>query len=165
MTAVDAAAPSGLASAATASEDGLDELFLTSLVQQLRAQDRYGMWDAKSEDEILVSFVLSKEKRKRLPILGDADAALRLRMELFYAAVAAAIERRAEVRSGSIVQLHDEGWGQAIVFAGRLVLINKAVRDAHRFGFADKQKIQEAGGALVREGVSWLERHPELARE
>ena len=49
---------------ATASETGLDSLFVKELVKQLRAQDTHGVWDGKSDLKLLEPFIVDKAKRR-----------------------------------------------------------------------------------------------------
>ena len=47
--------------------------FLKELIKQWRAQDTYGSWDAKSDLDLLEPYIITKEKRRELPIMSDPD--------------------------------------------------------------------------------------------
>ena len=63
------------------------EIFLNELAKQYRAQDTYGTWDGKSNDTLLVPYIIDKDQRKEIPIMGDPDPETLWRLELFYNAV------------------------------------------------------------------------------
>lgn len=137
--------------------------FLTELVKQWRAQDSYGAWEGKSDEELLAPYVIDKEKRKEIPIIGDPDPETLWRLELFYNAVGLAIERRSGVMVSPMMKMSHEGFGKMVLLAGRLVVINKSLRDVHRFGFLTLEKLAEEGEKLVTAGVEMIEKFPEVA--
>jgi probable nitrogen fixation protein len=57
------------------------------LIKQWRAQDTHGAWDRKSDLDLLEPYILDKEKRRQMPIIGDPDPETIWRIELFYNAV------------------------------------------------------------------------------
>jgi probable nitrogen fixation protein len=67
--------------------------FLNELIKQWRAQDMHGSWDSKSDLDLLEPYILTKEKRREMPIMSDPDPDTLWRMELFYNAIGLAIER------------------------------------------------------------------------
>ena len=44
-----------------------------TLVSLIRAEDTYGAWEGKSDDILLRPFILTKEERRLIPIIGDPD--------------------------------------------------------------------------------------------
>lgn len=138
--------------------------FLMELVKQWRAQDSYGAWEGKSDEELLAPYVITKEQRKELPIIGDPDPETLWRLELFYNAVGLAIERRTGVMVSPMMKMSHEGFGKLVLLAGRLVVINKSLRDVHRFGFLTLEKLAEEGEKLVTAGVEMIEKFPEVAK-
>ncbi len=138
--------------------------FLTELVKQWRAQDSYGAWEGKSDEALLEPYVIDKEKRKEIPIIGDPDPETLWRLELFYNAVGLAIERRSGVMVSPMMKMSHEGFGKMVLLAGRLVVINKSLRDVHRFGFLTLEKLAEEGEKLVSAGVEMIEKFPEVAK-
>ena len=150
--------------AAVADAAALETAFGRALVTLMRAHDQFGAWDRKTDAQILDGFILTKEKRKAIPLDGVLDDQSRWRLDVFYAALCMAIEGRTGVQIAPVLQLHREGFGRVVLVAGRLVAVSRTLRDAHRFGFPSLAKLAEAGEALVAEGVDWIERHPDLAR-
>ncbi|HXP98161.1 MAG TPA: NifX-associated nitrogen fixation protein [Telmatospirillum sp.] len=138
--------------------------FLLSLIALVRAQDRFGIWEKKGDVELLAEFVVDKEKRKLIPIVGDPDPDLLSRLEWFYGAIGLQVESRTGVMASPIMQMSHEGFGRMVVTAGRLVVINKHLRDVHRFGFPSLAKLAAEGTKVVDDAVAWIEKYPELAR-
>ncbi len=138
--------------------------FLKHLVRQFRAQDSSGAWDGKSDWELLEPLILTPAKRQEIPDFSDADPDVFWRIELFYGAVGMAIEERAGVDCQPMLKMHHEGFGRLVLVAGRLVVVNRYLRDVHRFGFETVEKLAAAGERLVNEGVEMIERFPEAAR-
>jgi probable nitrogen fixation protein len=137
--------------------------FLSELIKQWRAQDMHGSWDAKSDFDLLEPYILTKEKRREMPIISDPDPETLWRMELFYNAVGLAIERVTGVMVSPLMKLHHEGFGRLVLTAGRLIVFNKHLRDAHRFGFESVEKLESEGEKIVADGIAWIEKYPEIA--
>jgi probable nitrogen fixation protein len=138
--------------------------FLRELIKQWRAQDAHGSWDKKSDLDLLEPYIVTREKRREIPIMSDPDPETIWRMELFYNAVGLTIERITGVMASPLYRLHHEGFGRLVVTAGRLIVINKHLRDVHRFGFDSLEKLESEGEKLVASAVEWIEKYPEVAR-
>lgn len=137
--------------------------FVRTLVAQVRAQDSYGVWDGKPDIELLEPFIIDAEKRKEIPIIGDPDPDVLDRVQQFYNAVALSIERQCSIMARPVMQMTPEGFGRMVLTCGRLVVINKVLRDVHRFGFPTIDALAQAGDELVTDALSWVERFPEAA--
>lgn len=146
-----------------ADSDALATPFLQELVKQWRAQDTHGTWENKSDAQLLAPYVLTAEQRRELPMLGDPDPETLWRLELFYNAVGLAIERETGVMVSPMLKMHHEGFGRLVLLAGRLVAVNKQLRDVHRFGFPSLQKLAEAGTKFVADGVAMVRQFPDVA--
>ncbi len=142
----------------------LQSPFLRALVSLVRAQDRFGIWEKKDDTELLADYVVDKEKRKLIPIVGDPDPDQLTRLEWYYGAIGLQVESRTGVMASPIMQMSNEGFGRMVVTAGRLVVINKHLRDVHRFGFSSLAKLAADGAKAVDDAVAWIEKHPDVAR-
>ncbi|MQX37979.1 NifX-associated nitrogen fixation protein [Roseospira navarrensis] len=138
-------------------------VFLPQLAELIRAGDCCGLWDGKTDARLLGGYVVDREKRKAIPILGEPDARVLRRLDTFYKAVSTAIGRRTDVIPTPVMELSDEGFGRVVLIAGRLVAVSRTLRDVHRFGFDSLQALDDAGATLVEEGVGMIEAHPDLA--
>ena len=50
-----------------------------------------------------------------------------------------------------MLKMHHEGFGRMVLIGGRLIVVNKQLRDVHRFGFDNLGKLAEEGDE-VRQG-------------
>ncbi len=150
--------------AAVLEADPIASEFVKELIKQWRAQDAHGAWDKKSDLDLLSPYILDKERRKEIPLMGDPDPETIWRLELFYNAVGLSIERATGVMVTPMMKMHHEGFGRMILAAGRLIVVNKQLRDVHRFGFGSLDKLAEEGGKFVAAGVEMINKYPEVAR-
>ncbi|GAA0747165.1 NifX-associated nitrogen fixation protein [Ideonella azotifigens] len=151
------------AAEAAAEEALLQTPFLRELVKQLRAQDTHGTWEGKRDITLLAPYVLSAEQRRALPMMGDPDPDTLWRLDLFHNAIGLCIERATGCMVSPMMKMSHEGFGRAVLTAGRLIVVNRHLRDVHRFGYASLAKLAEAGTKLVDEGVGMVERYKEVA--
>jgi len=156
--------PNPTAPAAANDSAMLQDRFVRELIKQLRAQDTHGSWEGKSDAQLLAPFILTAEQRRALPLMGDPDPDTLWRLDLFHNAIGLAIERETGCMVAPMTKISHEGFGRAVLSAGRLIVVNRYLRDVHRFGFASLAKLAEAGDKLVKEGVEMIRAHPEVAR-
>jgi probable nitrogen fixation protein len=147
----------------TAGDALLEHGFARELVKQWRAQDAHGAWDRTSDEELLAPYIITKEQRRTMPIIGDPDPETLWRLELFYNAVGMAIERETGVVASPMMKMHHEGFGRMVLIAGRLVVVNKHLRDVHRFGFESIELLAAEGEKLVNAGVEMIRKFPDVA--
>jgi probable nitrogen fixation protein len=144
--------------------EAIESTFVKELIKQWRAQDAHGAWDGKSDLQLLEPYIVDKEKRRQIPMLGDPDPETLWRLELFYNAVGLCIERATGVMVTPMMKMHHEGFGRMILAAGRLIVVNKQLRDVHRFGFDTLDKLATEGGKFVAAGTEMIGRFPEVAK-
>ena len=137
--------------------------FLSELVKQWRAQDVNGTWDNKTDADLLAPYIITREQRREMPLMSDPDPDTLWRMELFYNAVGLAVERVTGIMVSPLMKLHHEGFGRLVLTAGRLIVLNKHMRDVHRFGFETMEKMEAEGEALVASAIEWIEKYHEVA--
>ena len=144
--------------------DCINTAFVQQLIKQLRAQDTNGTWDNKTDLQLLKPYIHTAEERRALPILGDPDPETLWHLEIFYNAVAVAIERETGQMVSPMMKMSHEGFGRMVLLAGRLVVVNKQLRDVHRFGFASLAKLSEAGTKFLNEAVTMIRTYPAVAQ-
>lgn len=137
--------------------------FVKELIKVWRAQDTHGAWESKSDLTLLEPYILDKEARRALPIVGDPDPDTIWRLELFFNAVALSIERATGVMISPMLKMHHEGFGRMVLIGGRLIVVNKQLRDVHRFGFDNLGKLAEEGEKYVKAGVEMIEKFKAVA--
>jgi probable nitrogen fixation protein len=146
-----------------ATSPALDSVFIKELIKQWRAQDMHGSWDGKSDLDLLEPYILTKEKRRAIPIMGDPDPETLWRLDLFYNAIGLAIERATGIMVAPMMKMHHEGFGRMILTAGRLIVANKYLRDIHRFGFDSLEKLDEEGSKIIAAAVEMIGKYREVA--
>lgn len=141
-----------------------DSPFVKQLAQVIRAEDSYGTWDDKSDADILHDFIVTKEERREIPIIGDPDPDVMWRISKFYDAIGLMIEKQSGCMASQMQKMSHEGFGRIVLIAGKLVVVSKHLRDVHRFGFESWEKLGEAGEKLTSEAVAVIDTFPDAAK-
>jgi probable nitrogen fixation protein len=118
---------------------------------------------ARPDLKLLEPYILSAEQRRAMPIMGDPDPETLWRLDLFHNAVGLCIERATGCMVSPMTKMSHEGFGRTVLTTGRLIVVNRYLRDVHRFGFPSLGKLAEAGNKLVAEGIGMVEKYPEVA--
>ena len=148
----------------TPSEEALlKDAFIVELIKQIRAQDTHGTWEGKSDAKLLEPYILTPEQRRAMPIMGDPDPDTLWRLDLYHNAVGLAIERATKCMVSPMTKMSHEGFGRSVLTTGRLIVVNRHLRDVHRFGYASLAKLAEAGNKLVTEGVTMIQTYKDVA--
>lgn len=155
---------SEVAAVVEAKPAAMDSVFVKELIKQWRAQDMHGAWDGKSDFDLIEPYIVDKAKRKEIPLVGDPDPETIWRMELFYNAVGLTIERATGCMVSPMMKMSHEGFGRMILMAGRLIVVNKMLRDVHRYGYDSLSKMAEEGEKAVAAGVEMINKYPEVAK-
>lgn len=138
--------------------------FIKELIKIWRAQDTHGAWEGKSDIDLLQPYIVDKEARRALPIIGDPDPETIWRLELFFNAISLSIERATGVMISPMLKMSHEGFGRMVLIGGRLIVVNKQLRDVHRFGFDNFEKLAAEGEKYVKAGVEMIEKFPDVAK-
>lgn len=141
----------------------LTDPFIIELIKQLRAQDTHGTWEGKSDATLLAPYIITAEQRREMPMMGDPDPETLWRLDLFHNAIGLSIERATGCMVSPMMKMSHEGFGRAVLTTGRLIVVNRYLRDVHRFGYASLKKLAEAGNKLVAEGVGMVEQYRDVA--
>jgi probable nitrogen fixation protein len=137
--------------------------FIRELVKVWRAQDTHGAWEGKKDMDLLEPYILDKEARRALPIIGDPDPETIWRLELFFNAISLSIEKATGVMISPMLKMSHEGFGRMVLIGGRLIVVNKQLRDVHRFGFDNLGKLADEGDKFVAAGVEMIEKFKDVA--
>lgn len=151
-------------SIAVTSPDIYDAPFLKELARQIRAQDHYGIYRNWTDELILKPYIVTREKKRQIPVDGEVDPVTIARILAFYRAIAARIEHSTGTLSQVVVDLSHEGFGWALVFSGRLLVVARTLRDAHRFGFDSPQKLEAEGEKITQAGIALVNNYPEVVK-
>ncbi|QEP44379.1 NifX-associated nitrogen fixation protein [Ectothiorhodospiraceae bacterium BW-2] len=133
--------------------------FANEMVRQMRAIDTYGSYDSWSTAKILAPFILTKEMKREIPVVGDPDETLIARLKAYYNALSATIEKEAGLMAVPVINLTHEGFGRAMIVVGKLVVVDKTLRDVHRFSFDSLEKMVTEADKVVSQAVTLIDRH------
>ena len=141
----------------------LDTDFVKEMVRQMRALDTYGTYNGWSPAQILDPFVMTKARKAEIPLIGDPDDITIARVKAFYNAIAVLIEKECNLLAVPLVHLTHEGFGRALITVGKLVAVDKTLRDVHRFGFASLSKMKDEGDKILGVALERIGQYPAVA--
>ncbi|MCX7946678.1 MAG: NifX-associated nitrogen fixation protein [Hydrogenophilus sp.] len=141
----------------------LESAFIRELVRQIRARDRFGTQDALSDEALLAPYIVTPEARRAIPIVGDPDEETVARVEAFYQAIAALIESECGQMATALVHLSHEGFGRVLITVGKLVVLDRTLRDVHRFGFESLEKMKTESDKLLAVALEIISQYPKAA--
>jgi probable nitrogen fixation protein len=141
----------------------LETDFIKEMVRQMRAFDTYGTYNGWPVEKILDPFVLTREKKAEIPLIGDPDEETIARMKCLYNTISVLIEKECKLMAVPLVHLTHEGFGRALITVGKLVAIDKTLRDVHRFGFASLSKMKDEADKLLAVALERIGSYPEVA--
>jgi len=139
--------------------------FMLEMVRQMRSLDTYDTYDGLSDAVVLDPFILTKERRREIPVVGDPDEIIMARVKCIYNAISFLIEKETGHMATPVVNLSHEGFGRVLITVGKLVVLDRSLRDVHRFGFRSVEKMVEEGDKLLSTAVKLIEKYPEVASE
>lgn len=137
--------------------------FIKEMLRQMRALDSYGTWDGQPPEAVLAPLVLTRERKAGIPVIGDPDEKTLACVKAFYNAIAVLIEKECGLLAVPLVHLTHEGFGCVLVTVGKLVAVNRTLRDVHRFGFESLSKMKTEADKLLAVALELVGRHPEVA--
>lgn len=142
--------------------------FMTSdivveMIKQLRALDTYDTYEGWSEEKIIDPLVLTKERKREIPIVGDPDEITLARVKAYYNSIASLIEKKGGLMAVPVINITHEGFGRALVLVGKLIVVDKVLRDVHRFGFPSLEDMSEKTAATVEKALGLIEQFREVA--
>lgn len=141
----------------------LETDFIKEMVRQMRAVDTYGSYDGWPLEKILDPFVLTRERKREIPVVGDPDEITVSRVKAFYNAISALIEKECGLMAVPMLNLTHEGFGRALITVGKLVVMDRTLRDVHRFGFPSLSKMKDEGDKLLSVALEIIGQHPGVA--
>lgn len=141
----------------------LQHPFVKQMAVQLRAMDSYGTYDTWTDARVLDPLVLTKERRRQIPVVGDPDETTISRVKAYYNALAQTVERETGLLAVPVINLTHEGFGRALILVGKLVVLDKTLRDVHRFGFDSLEKMVEESEKLLSKAVGLINEHRTVA--
>ncbi|BBL72057.1 NifX-associated nitrogen fixation protein [Methylogaea oryzae] len=146
-----------------ADDTELQSDIVAELVKQMRALDTYDTQKDWPDAQVIDPYVLTKERKQAIPIVGDPDEITMARVKAYYNALATLIEKRSGLMAVPVINLTHEGFGRAFIIVGKLIVADKTLRDVHRFGFASLAKLNEEAGKVLEKAQGLIGQFPEVA--
>lgn len=137
--------------------------FIKEMIRQMRALDSYGTYDGQPGEKLLDPLILTKERKAEIPIVGDPDEETISRVKAFYNAIATLVEKECGLMAVPFINLTHEGFGRVLIIVGKLVALDKTLRDVHRFGFDSLSKMKTEGDKLLSVAIERVGAYPEVA--
>lgn len=141
----------------------LETDFIKEMAKQIRAIDTYDTFEGMSDAEVLDPFVLTKERKRELPVVGDPDEIVIARIKAFYNAISTLIEKECGKMAIPLLNLTHEGFGRALITVGKLVVHDRSLRDVHRFGFASLSKMKDEADKILSIALELVGEHSKVA--
>jgi probable nitrogen fixation protein len=133
----------------------MEQLFLKTMVGQVRALDQFGSWSHKSDNELLTEkYVKTKDDLRNIPVIADIDEMKIKEIRLIFQAIALAFEMKTGVMCSVVMDMSHEGFGRAVVVADRIVIVNKFFKDAHRYSFRGYEEFVEQGEKMLDDALA-----------
>ena len=85
--------------------------------------------------KLSIRIILTKERKREIPIIGDPDEITLARVKAYYNSIATLIEKKSGLLAVPVINISHEGFGRAFVLVGKLIVVDKVLRDVHRLGF------------------------------
>ena len=138
----------------------MENLFIDTLISQVRALDQFGTWANKEDEEILKEkYVKSKEDLKNIPVIADIDEMQVQDIRLIFQAIALAFEKKTGIMCSVVMEMSHEGFGRAVVIADKIVITNKFFKDAHRYSFRTYEDLVKEGEKMLDSAIKIYEEY------
>ncbi|MDO9241736.1 MAG: NifX-associated nitrogen fixation protein, partial [Methylicorpusculum sp.] len=133
--------------------------FVVEMLKQLRAVDTYDTFEGWPEEKIIDPLILTKERKREIPIVGDPDEITITRLKSYYNAIASLIEKKTGLMAVPFVNLTHEGFGRALIMVGKLIVTDKTLRDVHRWGFPSLEALCVESEKQIEKALAFIEKH------
>ena len=137
--------------------------FVKEMLRQIRALDSYGQYDGQPVESLLAPLILTRERKAEIPLIGDPDEITVAYIKAFYNAIAVLIEKECGLLAVSLIHLSHEGFGRVLITVGKLVVLDRTLRDVHRFGFASLSKMKDEADKYLSVAIGIIGQFPEVA--
>ncbi len=136
---------------------------VVEMLKQLRALDTYDSYEGWPEEKIIDPLVLTKERKREIPIVGDPDETTLARVKAYYNSIASLVEKKSGLMAVPVINITHEGFGRAFVLVGKLIVVDKTLRDVHRFGFPSLEDLSVKTEAVIDKAVALIGQFREVA--
>ena len=137
--------------------------FVKEMVRQMRALDSYGQYDGLPSEDLLAPLIMTRERKAEIPLVGDPDEETLSRVKAFYNGIAVLIEKECGRMAVPLIHLSHEGFGRGLITVGKLVVLDRILRDVHRFGFPSLSKMKDEADKYLSVALEIVGQFPEVA--
>ncbi len=142
----------------------MDDVFIKTLIGQVRALDQFGTWTNRTDEDLLAEkYVRTKEDLRNIPVIADIDEMQIQNIRLVYQAIALAFEKKTGVMCSVVMEMSHEGFGRAVVIADKIVIVNKFFKDAHRYSFRTYESLIEEGNKMLNNAMTLYDKYKDVA--
>ncbi|NEQ73677.1 MULTISPECIES: NifX-associated nitrogen fixation protein [unclassified Okeania] len=138
--------------------------FIKELIRAVQAQDSYGVYKSWSPELIIKPYIVSKQEKRQISTEEEVNPMTLARIKLFYNAIATCIELETNQIMQVVISINHEGFGWALVFCGRLLVVSRTLRDAQRFGFTSLEKLEDEGEKMAQAGIELVKKYKEVCK-
>jgi probable nitrogen fixation protein len=136
---------------------------VVEMLKQLRALDTYDSYEGWSEEKIIDPLVMTKVRKREIPIIGDPDETTLARVKAYYNSIASLIEKKSGLMAVPVINITHEGFGRAFILVGKLIVVDKTLRDVHRFGFPSLEDLAAKTEVVIDKAIALIEQFREVA--
>lgn len=141
----------------------LAEALIRRLCHLLDAEDFFGRHQALSaKDKIARQFLASLDDKNQSDFNCAVSPKVRLQVPLLFQAIAGVMEEKSGILIQSSAEINGEGFGRALLYSGRIILVLKSLRAGFPFPFTSEDKVVRYAVTCVEEGLSFLEHYYEM---
>jgi len=146
-----------------AEDKDLVNSFTRRLCCLLDTEDFCGRHSALSEAEKIERlFLASQEDKTQSEYNCTVSPKVRLQVPMLFQAVAGVMEERSGAIIQSAAEINGEGFGRALLYSGRIIVVLKSLRAGFPFPFTSQDKAVRYGVACVEDGLAFLEKYNQI---
>lgn len=139
------------------------EIFVRRLCNLLDTTDHFGRYANLSlQEKIERMFLASKEDKVQSDFNCAVSPKVRLQVPVLFQAIAGVMEEKSGALIQSTAEINGEGFGRALVYSGRIILVLKSLRAGFPFPFTSEDKVIRYGLACVEEGLAFLDKYKDM---
>jgi probable nitrogen fixation protein len=139
------------------------DAFIRRLCNLLDTEDFFGRYATLSaQEKIARLFLASPEDKNQSDFNCAVSPKVRLQVPLLFQAVAGVMEEKTGTLIQSSAEINGEGFGRALLYSGRIILVLKSLRAGFPFPFTSEDKAVRYGVTCVEEGLAFLDKYNEM---
>ncbi len=139
----------------------LETEFMQAMAAQIRAS-AFCTHEGLSGEALYAPW-LNTTKNESLMPCAVADPMAGEKIGVFFRALAQLIERECGHLANSAVSVSPQGFARALITVGKLVVVDKSIREACAFGFASLEKMQLEADKLESVATTLIGEYPQIA--